>query len=301
MRESFCSQPFPAVPPDVRQRERLLLLIVVLLTLLGLLGPVVLQPPDYHDFADQRAWEGLPRAMDVLSNLPFALWGLAGAGALVDAIRLRAVDRATSWLSALFFGGLVLTAAVSAIYHWQPDNAGLVWDRGAMVLAFAGMLGLAARQGVSGRAGIVLALLVLALGPVSLREWARSGNLLPWGVLQFGGMCLIVWLARLRPEAGRPFQGLPIRWGWVMGLYALAKALELGDHLVFETTGHLVSGHSLKHLVASCAAWPVFAALRRVVKSRAESGSPSRAGSRGADRRRALAAHQTKRGVHHEC
>jgi hypothetical protein len=138
---------------------------------------------------------------------------------------------------------------------------------------------LAAWQRISGRAAWALAALVLVLGPVSVQVWSMSGNLLPWGVLQFGGMALIVGLAclpPLPPEAGRIHPGLPIRWSLVIALYALAKVFELGDHLVFEWTGHLVSGHSLKHLVASCAAWPIVAALKEAVKSRAESGSPSR-------------------------
>jgi hypothetical protein len=224
--------------------------------------------------------------MDVLSNLPFALWGLAGAGVLVQALRRHAVDRTAAGLTGLFFGGLLVTTAVSAMYHWQPDNAGLLWDRVGMVLAFAGLLGLAAYEGISARAGVALAAAVLALGPVSVQVWAVSGNLLPWGVLQFGGMGLIVGLACLRREAAgaQPLRrGLPIRWPLLITLYALAKVLELGDHQVFEWTGHLVSGHSLKHIVASCAAWPVVAALMDVMKSSAESGSPAGAGSTGAD------------------
>jgi len=267
--------------------ERALLLVLLLLALVAVAGPALVQPSNYHDFADQRAWGALPHAMDVLSNLPFALWGLAGAGVLVQALRRQAVDTTAAWLAALFFGGLAVTTAVSSMYHWQPDNTGLFWDRGGMVLAFAGLLGLAACQGISARAGVALAAAVLVLGPVSVQVWAVSGNLLPWGVLQFGGMGLIVGLACLRPVAagaGPSHRGLPIRWSLLIALYTLAKVLELGDHQVFEWTGHLVSGHSLKHIVASCAAWPVVAALMAVMKSRAESGSPSRAGSKGAVR-----------------
>ena len=47
---------------------------------------------------------------------------------------------------------------------------------------------------------------------------------------------------------------------------ALAKLLELGDGQVFGFTHQLISGHSLKHLVAALAALPVlsaFVALRK--------------------------------------
>ncbi|MGH8849329.1 MAG: hypothetical protein ACREXQ_19070, partial [Polaromonas sp.] len=134
------------------------------------------------------------------------------------------------------------------------------------------------------RAGLALAAAVLVLGPASVQVWAVSGNVLPWGLLQLGGLGLIVWLACLPslsplPEGTeRPGRALPIRWTLVIAFYALATMLELGDHLVFDWTGHIISGHSLKHLVASCAAWPVLAALMGIQKSRAESSSPSQTG-----------------------
>ena len=48
-----------------------------------------------------------------------------------------ALDATSRALAALFFGGLLCTAAGSALYHWQPEDAGLLWDRRGMVLPFA--------------------------------------------------------------------------------------------------------------------------------------------------------------------
>ncbi|ABM35631.1 hypothetical protein [Polaromonas naphthalenivorans] len=269
-------------PPLVRPRERKLLGVALLMVLFAVAGPFLPQPASFHDFADQRAWGAIPHAMDVLSNLPFAAWGVAGLWALARAVRLRAVDGASAGLAGLFLAGLLVTAGVSAFYHWQPDDGGLVWDRMGMVLAFAGLLGLAAVQGVSRRAGIALAAAVMLLGPVTVQVWAASGNLLPWGVLQIGGMALILGLAALPPAWPAP--GLRIRWALVIALYALAKLLELADHAVFDLTGQLVSGHSLKHVAASFAAWPVVLAVLEAVrmsrergKIRAESAAPFKA------------------------
>ena len=268
--------PMPTpVPPLVRRRERWLKLAAALLALLALFGPALMQPTHYHDFADQRVWCGVPHAVDVLSNLPFAAWGVAGLCALVRALRLRAIGSVSSVLAALFFAGLMVTAGVSGYYHWQPDDAGLVWDRAGMVLAFAGLLGLAAVRSVSPRAGIALAAAVLALGLTSVVVWAVSGNLLPWVVLQGGGMVLIAGAAWLRPVSE---SGLRIRWALVIGFYVLAKVLELADHPVFELTGEFVSGHSLKHIVASFAAWPVLTAINAAVaaaRQRPESSAKS--------------------------
>ncbi|WP_194965960.1 MULTISPECIES: hypothetical protein [unclassified Polaromonas] len=252
----------------VWRRECALVAVVLLLLTVALLGPSVAQPSHYHAFADQRSWGGLPHAMDVISNLPFALWGMVGVWALLRAVRARAVSGAAAAMAALFFGGLWVTTAVSAAYHLQPDDAGLVWDRAGMVLAFAGLLGLAAMQAVSTRAGLALAAAVLVLGPLSVFAWSLTGNVLPWAVLQFGGMALILCCAFVRPAQVR---ALPVRWALLIAIYALAKLLELGDHAVYEWTGQLVSGHSLKHVVASFAAWPVVSALLAARKSKAES------------------------------
>lgn len=264
-------------PLDAAARRRECMLAGLLLLMLAgaLIGPELAQPSHYHAFADQRGWGLLPHAADVLSNLPFALWGVAGMWALLRAMRAQAVSSIAAGLAALFFGGLVVTAMVSSAYHFQPDDAGLAWDRGGMVFAFAGLLGLAALRVVSARAGVALAVAVLALGPLSVYSWSLSGNVLPWAVLQFGGMLLIVWFAWLPPvRSGRAWPVLPVRWMVVIAIYALAKLLELGDHAVYEWTGHLVSGHSLKHVVASFAAWPVVSALLTARKIKAESSAP---------------------------
>ena len=84
-------------------------------------------------------------------------------------------------------------------------------------------------------------------------------------------MALILGFACLRPAQAWE---LPVRWGWVIAIYALAKLLELGDHAVYEWTGQWVSGHSLKHMVAACAAWPVVSALLAARETKAESHAP---------------------------
>lgn len=254
-------------------RESALALLTWLMGALAFFGPAFQQPAHYHDFADQRIWGALPHAMDVLSNLPFALWGVAGGWALVRALHWRAVSGPQAGLAGLFFVGLIVTTGVSSYYHWQPDNAGLAWDRMGMVLAFAGLIGLATVQAVTARAGIVLAAVLVILGLVAVQVWAVTGNLLPWAVLQGGGMVFILAATGLRPL--QPESHLKIRWTWVIGLYALAKMLELADVAVFEFTNQLISGHSLKHIVASFSAWPVWLAVCTATRQRLESSAKS--------------------------
>ena len=239
--------------------EVLLLGAVAALALYAAFGAPLAQAPHIHDYADQRAWLGLPCALDVLSNLPFALFGLWGLRVL-GRVPTTALDGAQRALAALFFVGLVLTAFASGWYHGQADDAGLFVDRLGMSFAFAGLLGLAVAGRIGARSGAALAPVVLVWGALGAWLCWRSGNLLPWAALQGGGLVLLLVLAVLRVRPG----GLPVRWATIIGIYAVAKLCELADHVIYDATAELVSGHSLKHLVAAFAAWPVISVLQQL-------------------------------------
>jgi hypothetical protein len=259
------------VHPSTLQQERHLVFALSAMTLLAIIGHFVwpLTPERAqalltalglhahvggHVFADARAWLGLPNAMDVLSNLPFAAFGVWGLIQLPRAA-LSSQQRA---LLQLFFIGLLLTTAGSMAYHLAPSNATLLWDRAGMSAAFAGVLGLAASERVSNWAGQVAAVTTILAAALALWVWRSSGDVLPWSVVQFGGMALVISLACLRPRAG----SMGISLLALMAFYGLAKGLESTDHAVFEATGQWLSGHSLKHVVASMAALPILLACR---------------------------------------
>lgn len=240
-----------------------LLAAVAVLFALAVWGPSLAASPHQHDFADQRTWRGLPCALDVLSNLPFAVAGIAGLVWLqrLGALRLCLATRATA---GLFFAGLVLAALGSTVYHWQPSDAGLLWDRLGMAVAFAGLLGWAVVGRISPRAGLAMALGMLLGGAAAVWAWSHTGNLMPWAVVQIGGMAVVLALAWLPHRHG----ALALPLGAVIACYAAAKVLEGADHVVFAATGHWVSGHTLKHLVAAGAAWPLLWAMARLHHSR---------------------------------
>lgn len=254
--------------------SRLLTVGAALLVLAALCLPALSQPPGYHGFADQRAWGPLPHALDVLSNLAFAWAAVAGMRVLrgADGRALAPMVRA---LAALFFTGLACSAIGSSVYHWAPDDATLAGDRLGMAIAFAGMLGLALHSRLSDRWAQLAAGAMLVAATAAVVTWLRSANLLPWVLVQGGGMLAVLGLAAMAPRKG----GLPLRLGLVMVLYGAAKLLEWGDGAVFEATAGLVSGHSLKHVLAAAAAWPVISALRALPQDGALAG----AGTMGAD------------------
>ena len=232
------------------------------LLLVALLAPGVTQPADYHGFADQRGWGGIPHTLNVLSNLPFAIGGVWGLWALQRAPRaaLLPVERT---MAALFFAGLVLTSLCSSVYHWLPNNAGLALDRLGMAVAFAGLLGLAAADRISARSGVAVGALVLLLGPLAVSVSAVTGNVLPWALLQFGGMALVLLLLLRRPVPG----AMGVTIGAVILFCVLARVCETLALQIYTWTGGVLSGHSLKHLVAALAAWPVVLALHRITRA----------------------------------
>jgi hypothetical protein len=151
--------------------ELCVVLAMCCLLLVAVFAPAVAQPEAYHLFADDRAWVGVPFAMDVLSNAAFVAggaWGLWRLGNLGN-LGSRALS-APVWVTAVvFFGGLLFTGMGSAVYHWQPEGGGLMVDRAAMSVAFAGLLGLAVADRVSGRAAMWGHLRHAGVGPCGRR------------------------------------------------------------------------------------------------------------------------------------
>lgn len=231
----------------------LLALAAVLGLALWIHGPIP-QWPSYHRFADQRTRLGLPNAADVLSNLPFALVGAV----FLRAMRGRPRSEASlAWLG--FALALIATAAGSAFYHWAPHNASLAFDRLPIAWACAALTCAFLTERIDPRSGQPAVLLVaLLLASVSVALWwgseaAGHSDLRPYLFVQFLPMLLVPAALLMRlPRRFATAAPDGAWWGVLLG-YGIAKGLEVADLAVFERLG-LVSGHTLKHLVAAAAA-----------------------------------------------
>jgi hypothetical protein len=207
-------------------------------SLLGLLLlPAIPQDQAYHLFADQRTLFGIPNFWNVVSNIPFVAVGAVG---LARCSR----DPATIVL----FLGFFLTGIGSSYYHWEPNDATLFWDRLPMTLSFAAIFALVVEERVGERAGTIALWPMLAIGVVSLLLWLWVDDLRLYFWAQFfPGLALLVLLA-LYPAKytdGR-------YWLIAVALYALAKLFEFSDAAIY-SFGHIMSGHTLKHLTAAAA------------------------------------------------
>lgn len=206
-----------------------------------------------HPYADTRALWGLPFAADTLSNLPFVLLALLGAWRL-RRHPLQGVARRAAWV---FCAGLLLTGLGSSIFHLAPSPASLVLDRLGMAVAFAGLLGLASAERLDPAAGRWLLRAYLPLALLAAALPGLNGNVWPWALAQYGGVLWLLGLCLLPARAN----GLRLGLGWVLLGYALAKLFEGLDATIFAASAEWVSGHTLKHLAAAAACWPVLASL----------------------------------------
>ncbi|GAB3538480.1 hypothetical protein GCM10027343_04310 [Noviherbaspirillum agri] len=247
--------------------NRLLAILPLLLTLAacaGLLlhGPIA-QPPQYHEFADQSLLLGIPHAADVISNIGFGLVALWGFMRLRPYARHAAI--AEGWPGyRLFLVGLMLTAVGSGFYHLAPDNWRLVWDRLPIALVCAGLLAAVRAETKRGRNAEADAVWLGFVAIASVGWWAVTDDLRPYLLLQFLPIILIpLWqLAASSPRRDR------IAFGVALLLYVLAKFAELHDHELLAALG-FVSGHTLKHLLATLAAGVL---VGRLVQHRRGSG-----------------------------
>jgi hypothetical protein len=229
---------------------------VILLALLGLplvlllvAVPPIAQDPAYHLLADARTFLSIPSFLNVASNIAFVLVGAIGLAGCVSRSRPGA-GAAYAWL--VFFLGTLLVGFGSAYYHSAPNDAGLVWDRLPMTIAFMALFYLLLSERVfrSSHRYALWLLVAVGIGAALYWDWTESlgrGDLRPYALVQFLPIALtplILCLFKPRYLSNSALIG-------AMGFYVLAKLLEQFDAQVFAATN--MSGHALKHVAAAAA------------------------------------------------
>lgn len=208
---------------------------------------------------------GIPNFNDVTSNAGFAAVGVLG---LLTVLGLKGqvifLARTDTRPYIVFFAAVALVSLGSAYYHWAPNNARLFLDRLPMAVAFMAFCAAIIADRIHAPAGNTwLLALLIVLGVLSLVYWYGTelqgrGDLRFYGLVQFypiAAMPLICLLfPRHRHTAGRYVL-------WVIVWYAAAKVFEHYDEAIFEATGRIVSGHTLKHLAATMATYVVLRML----------------------------------------
>jgi len=233
--------------------RRVLLLCIVIGSLAFMLSKEPFgQDPNYHNFADRRAILGIANILDLISNIPFLLVGVAG---IIFCLADRKASLRIAWLT--FFVGVAIVSVGSAYYHESPNNETLIWDRLPMTIGFMGLFVALLGEYVSVRLGKSLLVPAVLLGFFSVFYWQ-------W----FDDLRFYYWI-QLIPLLTVPVVMILFRsrysHQWVLlvalAFYLLAKISEAHDGEVFAFTHNLFSGHTLKHLLAALGCFAVLIML----------------------------------------
>jgi hypothetical protein len=241
--------------------------LALAVTVAALALPPLPQPPEYHQFADQRTLLGIPNFFNVSSNVAFLLVGGAGVVLLLRNRPPHAsqplVDPSVRWPYLVLFAAVALTCVGSAYYHLAPDNLRLTWDRLPMSVGFMALLAAMISERIHPTAGTALLGPLVLVGIASVVYWhwgeaAGTGNLWPYVAVQsFAVVAILLILFLFPPRYSRGSDILV-----AVAFYALAKGAEFYDQEIF-SAGQLVGGHALKHLFAALA---IFWILRMIWK-----------------------------------
>lgn len=226
--------------------------------------PPLPQPPAYHRFADESLCLGIPHCQDTLSNLLFVLTGSAGLVFLASPPGQHAfLDRRERLPYLLFFWAVIAVGGASAYYHLAPDNGRLVWDRMAVALAlmawFAAIV--CERADIAWGRRLLPPLLLFGVSSAAYWGWSEGtghGDLRAYGLMQLLPFIYVPLLLRLYPPRYDGDRDVMLVWG----LYLLALLCDFLDRPIAAANG-VVSGHTLKHILAAGAVCQVIRGLHR--------------------------------------
>ncbi|WP_369161486.1 ceramidase domain-containing protein [Candidatus Thiodiazotropha sp. LNASS1] len=234
----------------------LVCLLLFSLVLLLIIDPIP-QDVAYHHFVDTGRIFGIPNFFDVISNLAFLLVGAVG---IAFCLKNHTGPGHSAWL--VLFAGVSLVSVGSIYYHWSPSNETLVWDRLPMSVGFMGFLTALLSEYVDRRLScLLIPLVIIGIGSVLYGYFFEDLRLYVW--VQFFPLLTLPFFMALF-SSRFTHQGLLF---FALVLYTLAKGAEAYDVTVFQMTGEVVSGHTVKHLLAAASCYTILIMLqRRILK-----------------------------------
>ena len=216
--------------------------------------PVIPQDPSYHNFADDRTLWSIPNVFNVVSNIPLFIVGLIG---LIFCAKHPTTAGIWSWR--IFFGAVTFISVGSAYYHWTPNNWTLFWDRLPMVIGFMALFVSLLSEFIHARFEVILLIPLCMLGIASVIYWHFTDDLRFYAWVQFFPL-LYITIVFLLYRQRSTYQSYLFA---ALGLYILAKVVEVFDKAFFSMTLQNISGHSLKHLLSILAVYILYLRLRR--------------------------------------
>lgn len=240
----------------MNQMQKNTMLLMVGLFMISVIGQILglfHLSNHYHEFIDVRNFFGINRFFDTLSNIGFLIVG----GLFIKEIFLKDQKDFNLILIAL---GSILVFFGSSYYHLQPSDARLLWDRLPISIVFAGILSYSLsinnlivekhknKFNVGYLLFSVFSVLFWYIGSLQQASWLG-----PYVFVQFGGMLTLIYIA-IKGENKNFNKNI---W-YVLAWYVAAKLCEHFDETIFNYTHQLLSGHTIKHLLAAVALYAWF-------------------------------------------
>ena len=234
-------------------REKILAILVILSLLSFIFIAPIPQDLQYHSFADTRTIWGIPNFFDVISNLPFAIVGLLGLNYVFNNWN---TNRSWSWL--ILFLSILFVAAGSSYYHLNPNNQTLVWDRLPMAVGFMSLFAIVVGDYIYPKLEQWLLIPMCVLGVFSVLYWNFMDDLRLYAWVQFFSTALLLIVIFIyKPNT---YQTKFLVFAFIF--YILSKITEHYDQIIFSITHNVISGHTIKHLLAGIATFYFYLVLK---------------------------------------
>jgi hypothetical protein len=236
------------------------------MVLIPIFIPPISQSVDYHQFADQRIYFGMPNFFNVVSNIFIFFPGLIGLIWLLRPreflLHITFIKFSERWPYFILFLSVIMASLASIYYHLAPDNARLVWDRIPIAIGIVALLSTVLIERINTNIGFIsLPFLILSgVGSVIYWDWSEQsglGNLNYYIVVQIYSILAIIFLSKYYFSRYTGGAGIYV----VIILYAFAKLAETLDHEIY-SLGKIISGHSVKHLLVGLAVFQIVRILQ---------------------------------------
>ncbi len=225
----------------------ILYIIAVLANIAMFFIDPITQNQDYHNFADDKCLLSINNFCNVLSNLPFVIFGIYGLF-LVNKLMKNEVLIYNYYT---FFIGIFLTGFGSAYYHYNPNDTTLIWDRLPMTISFMSFFTIVIGTFIDENFAKKTLIYFVAIGLLSIVYWVNFSDLRAYFLVQFLPIVLL-FVILLLSNKNNEFK----KYFWsIVSFYIIAKILETNDLQVYNFTNHTISGHSLKHFSAAVASF----------------------------------------------
>jgi hypothetical protein len=209
--------------------------------------PAIPQAKSYHDFADKRPYFGIPHFFNVISNLGF-LWAGYRGKQLLDTSGL--INLPTRSMYQKFFALVFLGGIGSATYHLCPNNLTLFFDRFPMILAIAALFSAIIAERITPKLGFASLYPTMAFAGLSTLYWGATeicdvGDMRAYAFCQIMPTLIVPFI--LMKSKSQAIEGNRHLWKMITYIGA-ARVGEWLDWIIYQTSFHLISGHTLKHI-----------------------------------------------------